>query len=68
MLEEFIDGGGGLSSKLQQSKEALLSFKLKSNIRELNAQLKEKDQVIEAMKRNMKVTKLEETQKELEAY
>jgi hypothetical protein len=34
----------------------------------LNAQLKEKDQVIEAMKRNMKVTKLEETQKELEAY
>ena len=41
---------------------------MKANIRDLNTIIKDKDQLIEALKRNMKVTKLEETQKELEVY
>jgi chromosome segregation ATPase len=68
MLEEFIDGGTPAGQATQHSKEALLSFRLKATIRDLTAILKERDQTIEALKRNMKVSKLEETQKELEVY
>jgi chromosome segregation ATPase len=68
MLEEFIDGGTPVGQVTQHSKEALLSFRLKASIRDLTAILKERDQTIEALKRNMKVSKLEETQKELEVY
>jgi regulator of replication initiation timing len=68
MLEEFIDGGTPVGQVTQHSKEALLSFRLKATIRDLTAILNERDQTIEALKRNMKVSKLEETQKELEVY
>lgn len=46
----------------------MLSFRLKATIRDLTSMLKDRDQTIEALKRNMKVSKLEETQKELEVY
>ena len=67
-LEEMIDGGTHGGQATQQPKEALLSFRLKATIRDLTSILKERDQTIEALKRNMKVSKLEETQKELEVY
>ena len=67
-LEEMIEGTTNAGMSIQQSKEALLSFRLKATIRDLTSMLKDRDQTIEALKRNMKVSKLEETQKELEVY
>jgi hypothetical protein len=64
----MIEGSTSMGYTTQQSKEALLSFRLKATIRDLTSILKDRDQTIEAMKRNMKVSKLEETQKELEVY